>query len=79
MPLKITDGSNIINLKDDFCLKLEYEINRFGRKDNWVSIGNHLYYFVCPNALHPKSSDTLNVNKEKFNVIKDIIQKNNFN
>ncbi len=79
MPLKITDGSNIINLKDDFCLKLEYEINRFGRTDNWTSIGDHLYYFICPNALHPKSSDTLNVNKEKFNVIKDIIQKNNFN
>ena len=79
MSLKITNGIDTIELKKEYCLKLEYEVNRFGRKDNWVSIGNHLYYFVCPNALHPKSSDILIVDGKKFNIIKDIIQKNNFN
>lgn len=78
MSLKITNGIDIIELKTEYCLKLEYEVNKFGRKDNWVSIGNHLYYFVCPNALHPKSSDTLNVDKEKFNILKNIIKEKNF-
>ena len=54
MSLKITNGVDIIELKTEYCLKLEYEVNRIGKKIT-VSIGNHLYYFVCPNALHPKS------------------------
>lgn len=78
MSLKITNGVEIIELKANYCLKLEYEVNNFGRKDNWVSIGNHLYYFVCPNALHPKSPDTLNVDEEKFNILKNIIETKKF-
>lgn len=78
MSLKITNGVEIIELKANYCLKLEYEVNNFGRKDNWVSIGNHLYYFVCPNALHPKSPDTLNVDEEKFNILKKIIETKKF-
>lgn len=78
MSLKITNGADIIKLKAKYCLKLEYEVNKFGRKDNWVSIGNHLYYFVCPNALHTKSPDTLNVDECKFDILKNIIEKNKF-
>ena len=35
MSLKITNGVDIIELKTEYCLKLEYEVNRFGKKDNW--------------------------------------------
>lgn len=78
MSLKITNGTDTINIKEQFCLNLEYEVNKFGRKDNWISIGNHLYYFVCPDMSHPKSSDTLNVNNNEFNILRDIINNNKF-
>ena len=78
MSLKITNGLETIELEEKYCLKLEYEVNKFGRKDNWVSIGNHLYYFVCPDSLHPKSRDTLIVEEKYFSVIKNIIQSNKF-
>ena len=77
MSLKITNGKETLELKGKYCLKLEGEINKFGYLDNWKSIGDHLYYFVCPNMSHPKSSDTLNVSQEKFSIIKNIIEKNN--
>jgi|TARA_X000000368_G_scaffold414894_2_gene405586 hypothetical protein len=78
MPLKIANGKEIIELKDKYCLQLEGEINKFGYLDNWPSIGDHLYYFVCPNMSHPKSSDTLNVSQEKFSILKNIIENNHF-
>tara|TARA_B110000908_G_scaffold160096_1_gene202977 strand:- start:53 stop:292 length:240 start_codon:yes stop_codon:yes gene_type:complete len=77
MSLKITNSNEIIELKKEYCLQLEGEINKFGYLDNWPSIGDHLYYFVCPNMSHPKSPDTLNVSQEKFSILKNIIEKNN--
>ena len=75
MSLKITNGNEIIELKKEYCLQLEGEINKFGYLDNWPSIGGHLYYFVCPNMYHPKSSDILKVDEKYFLKLKDIIQK----
>jgi len=73
MPLKIANGKEIIELKDKYCLQLEGEINKFGYLDNWPSIGDHLYYFVCPNMSHPKSSDTFNVSQEKFSIFNPLL------
>ena len=78
MVLKIINGEEIIELKDKYCLQLECEVNKFGKLDNWTSIGDHLYYFVCPNMTHPKSSDILKVDKRYFLTLKNIIQTKNF-
>ena len=78
MVLKITNGHEIIELKDKYCLQLECEVNKFGKLDNWRSIGDHLYYFGCPNMSHPKSSDTLKVDEKYFVILKNIIQTKKF-
>jgi len=78
MTLKITNGVDIIKLKDKYCVPLELAINKISNDKDWVAIGDHLYYFIYPNTTHLKSSDTLNVTEEIFNVIKNIIQTNKF-
>jgi hypothetical protein len=78
MVLKITDGKEILNLKDKFCISLELEVNKIDNSKEWIAIGNHLYYFVCPNTNHPKPPDTLKVDDKYFLILKNIIQTKNF-
>ena len=78
MTLKITNGVDIINLKDKYCVPLELEINKISNHKDWVAIGDHLYYFIYPDTTHVKSSNTLNVTEEKYDVIKNIIQTKKF-
>jgi hypothetical protein len=79
MILQITNGFDIIKLKDKYCVPLELEINKISNHKDWVAIGDHLYYFLYPDTTHVKSSNTLNVTEEKYDVIKNIIQTKNFN
>ena len=79
MPLKITNSVDIIILKDKFCVPLELKINKISKSNDWVAIGDHLYYFIYPDTNHIKPPNTLTVKNEYFSILKDIIQKNNFN
>ena len=46
MFLRITNGIDVIYLPKNKCVSLELEINMLEDKDNWRSIGDHLYYYV---------------------------------
>ena len=78
MTLKITNGVDIIKLKDKYCVPLELAINKISNDKDWVAIGDHLYYFIYPDTTHAKSSNTLNVTEENFKIIKNIIQTKKF-
>lgn len=78
MSLKITNGNDTIFLRREYCVPLELEVNLLERTKEWVTIGDHLYYFIYPDVNHPKPSDTLYIEDKYFFKLYNIIQNKNF-
>jgi hypothetical protein len=78
MFLRITNGIDVIYLPKNKCVSLELEINILEDKDNWRSIGDHLYYYVNPDERHKHLSNVLMVNEKQFIIISNIIKSKKF-
>tara|TARA_Y100000591_G_C21849172_1_gene710583 strand:+ start:3247 stop:3480 length:234 start_codon:yes stop_codon:yes gene_type:complete len=76
MSLIITDGENTVKLMKKYCIPLELIINTFENKNNWMSIGDHLYYFSLND---PKYKNKLTVTNTQFLTLLKIICEQKFN
>ena len=67
-------------LKRIYCIPLELKVNKIGNSKDWVSIGDHLYYFINPNKFlsDEKPSEVLLVKTNYYLELKKIILENKY-
>ena len=78
MLFKITNGIDSIKMEEKYCVPLELEINLLKRDEEWIRIGDHLYYYTYPDANHPKPPPYLTVSDDYFKTIVSIVNKKSF-
>jgi hypothetical protein len=68
--LTLQNENKILHINKSQALKLELRINLLLNKNHWIELGDVLYNF---HALNKKPPTPLQINNEKFNVIREIL------
>lgn len=63
----------ILNIEKNKCIDIELFLNKSENSNNWIKLGDKLYYFINPRNDEDKENTFL-ITKEQYTFIKNYLQ-----
>lgn len=63
----------ILNIEKNKCIDIELFLNKSENGNNWIKLGDKLYYFIYPRNDEDKENTFL-ITKEQYTFIKNYLQ-----